>query len=100
MTIWGKMTSCAIGLEVRVGQKLTSYREFIILNVSMLPLCYSYVIIYAYSTQIMLLQRSSVMLFQSHQSIFYLLKEGGQFDQKDERFGLVNISGGPENSRA
>ena len=34
------------------------------------PLCYRYVIIYAYSTKIILLQRSSVMLFHNYQYIF------------------------------
>ena len=71
----------AIGWEVRFGQQFRRYRYFISLNVRMLPLCYRYVIIYAYSTQNMLLQRSSVALFDAYQSIFYLLKEGGRFDK-------------------
>ena len=74
MKIRGKMTIRAIGWEVRFGKKLRRYIEFINLNVCMLPLCYHYVIIYAYSTQIMLLQRISVTLFHAHRSIFYLLK--------------------------
>ena len=98
MTIRGKMRIRAIGWEVRFRQKLRSYREFISLNARMLPLWNPCVIIYAYSTQIVLLQRSSVRLFHAHQSIFYLLKEGGKFEKYDGRFGPVNISGGPENS--
>ena len=47
--------------------KIRRYREFISFHFSMLPLCYRYIIIYAYSTQIMLIQRRSVMLFHAHQ---------------------------------
>ena len=38
------MTICAIWWEVPFGEKFKSYRESIILNVCMLPLCYCYVI--------------------------------------------------------
>ena len=61
---------CAIGWEVLFGQQFRRYTDFISLNVRMLPLCHRYVIIYAYYTQIMLLQRSSVTLFHAYQSIF------------------------------
>ena len=81
MSIRVKMTIRVIGWEVWFGQKLRRYRDFISINVRMLTLCYHYVIIYAYSTQIMLLQRSSDEFFHAHQSIFYLLKEGGQSEQ-------------------
>ena len=53
-----RRTIQAIGWEVRFGQKFRRYREFIRLNVRMLPLWYRYVIIYAYSTKITLLKRS------------------------------------------
>ena len=75
------MTIRAIGWEVRFGQKFIRYGDFISLNVRMLPLCYLYVISDVYSTQIMILQRSSVTLFDAYQSIFYLLKEGGIFEK-------------------
>ena len=82
MTIWGKMKICAIGLEVRVGQKLRRYREFISLNFCILPLCYRYVIIYAYYTKNMLLQKSSVTLFCAHQSIFTSSKNGDNLSNR------------------
>ena len=46
-----------IGCEVRFGQHFRGYREFMRLNFCMLLLCYRYVIVYAYYTRIMLLQR-------------------------------------------
>ena len=60
----------AIGWEVRLGQQFRSCREFISLNVRMVTLYYHYVIIYAYSKKVMLVQRSSVTLFDAYQSKF------------------------------
>ena len=82
-TCWShrRMMIHVIGWEVQFSKQFRRNREFISLNVRMLPLCYLYVNIYAYSTQIMLLQRSGVTLFHDYQYIFYLLKEGWQFEQ-------------------
>ena len=59
----------AIGWEVRFGQNFRRYREFMNLNFCMLLLCYCYVIIYAYSTHIMILLRSNVTWFYASQSL-------------------------------
>ena len=76
MTIWENMTICAIGLEVWFGQKLRRYREFISLNFSMLPLCYRYVIIYAYSTQICFYKEAVLCCFMLISLFFTSSKNG------------------------
>ena len=55
------MTIHAIGgREVWFGQHLRRYRELTSLNFCMLLLCYLYVVVYDFYTQIMLLQISGV----------------------------------------
>ena len=82
------MTIRAIGwLDLWVGQKIRRYRDFISFHFRMLPLCYHYVIIYAYFTQIMLLQRSSVMLFHAHQYFFAYSKN--EDNSRNRMGGLV-----------
>ena len=90
------MTVRVIGCEVRFGQIFRRYREFISLYVRMLPLCYRYVIIYAYFTQIMLLKRISVTLFHSYQSNLRLdlcVSFYSRFYAHEFYFGNYNLRG-------
>ena len=63
-------------------------------------LCYHYIIVYALFTQIMILQRSYIIWFYDSQSLSCSPKVGREFEKKDGRFGLFNISEGTDNSWA
>ena len=71
-----RLTICTIGWqEVRFGQYFRRYREFMSLHFRMVILCYCYVIVYAYYTHIMILQRSNVTWFYDSHSLLYFSKE-------------------------
>ena len=68
------MISAIVGREVWFGQYFRRYREFMSLKFRMLLLCYRYVIVYAYYTHIMILQRSNVTWFYDSHSLLYFSK--------------------------
>ena len=71
--IHGRMTIHTIcGWEVWFDKYFRSYREFTSLNFCMFLLCYRYIVIYAFNTQVMLLQRIDVKCIL-HLSVSFII---------------------------